>query len=169
MAIMKIHKYGDPVLRQKSKPVEKFTPELQKLISGMFETLYAAPGVGLASPQVGVPLRVCVIDVCPNGKKDPIVFINPKISKKKGSVKQEEGCLSFPGLFAIVKRPESVKVEAINEKGLPFVIEASGMMARAIQHELDHLDGKMFIDYLSFFKRRALKKVIKERKKSGTW
>ena len=169
MSVMKIHKYGDIVLRQKSKPVEKITPELKRLISDMFETLYEAPGVGLASPQVGVPLRVCVIDLCPEGKKQPIALINPKISRKRGAVKEDEGCLSLPGIFASVKRYENVKVDAINEKGLPVLIEASGMLSRAIQHELDHLDGKLFIDHLSFFKRRVLEKEIKIRKKSGNW
>ena len=169
MSVKKIYKYGEAVLRKKCAPVERITPEIKKLIDDMFDTMYKAPGAGLAASQVGVPLRVCVIDVSPEGKRQPVALINPKIIHKKGKVVQEEGCLSFPGLFAEVKRFDNIRVQAINEKALPYEIECSGILSRAIQHELDHLDGKLFIDYLSFFKRRKLVKEIKNRKKSGNW
>jgi len=169
MGIKKIYKYGEPVLRQRCKPVEQITPEIKKLISDMFETMYSVPGAGLAAPQVGVLLRICVIDVSREGKKQPVALINPKLVDKKETIKEDEGCLSFPGLFAEVKRFDKVKIRAVNEKGLPVEIEASGVFSRAVQHELDHLDGKLFIDYLSFFKKRQILKEIKERKKSGNW
>jgi len=169
MTVHKVLKFGEPILKKKSKPVQELTADVKKLVADLLETLYASKGVGLAAPQVGVLQRICVIDFVPEGKKEPIVLINPKIVGKKGKVILEEGCLSFPGIFANVKRFDKVRIEAVNEKGLPIVVEGGGYMSRAIQHEIDHLDGKLFIDYLSFFKRRNIKKEIKNRKKAGTW
>ncbi len=169
MAKLKIHKYGDPVLKQKCKPVEQINSQVKKLISDMFETMYNAPGVGLAAPQVGVSLKLCVIDPFIDGKKQPIVLINPNIVEKKGKLYEEEGCLSFPGILAKVKRFENIRVEAINEKGLPIIVHGTGILSRIIQHEMDHLNGKLFVEYLSFFKRKKIEKEIKERKKSRTW
>lgn len=169
MSVLKICKYGDPVLRKKCKPVSELNPELNKLITNMLDTLYAVPGVGLAANQVGVPLRVCVIDVKPGGRKQPLVLINPVIRDKKGKVVEEEGCLSFPGLSAKVKRFKDVRVEAVNEHGMPVVIEGSDLLARALQHEIDHLEGKAFIDYLTLFRKLKLKAEIRKRKKEGNW
>ncbi|MCX5781749.1 MAG: peptide deformylase [Elusimicrobia bacterium] len=169
MSKLKIYKYGEPILRQKCKPVEQINSQIKKLISDMFETMYNAPGVGLAAPQVGVSLNLCLIDPNIDGKKQPIALINPKIVDKKGKIFEEEGCLSFPGILAKVKRFENIKVEAVNEKGLPIIVQGTGILSRIIQHEMDHLNGKLFVDYLSFFKRKKIESEIRKRKKSGTW
>jgi peptide deformylase len=169
MAILKIRKYGDPVLRQKSKPVKEINKEIKKLIEDMFETMYAAPGIGLAACQVGHALKLCVIDAKPEGKRTPMVFINPKIVFKKGKAIEEEGCLSFPGLTQAIKRYKNIRVEAINEKGFPVVVEADDMLSRVIQHEFDHIDSKVFLDRLSWWKRLKAEKEIKKRIKQGNW
>ena len=146
MSILKIHKIGDPILKKKCKPVEVVTTEIKELAASMLETMYAAPGVGLAASQVGVPVRMCVIDIRPEGKRTPIVLINPKITLKKGKILEEEGCLSLPGINAKVKRFSDVTVEAVNENGFPITVSGNGFLSRAMQHELDHLDGILFID-----------------------
>lgn len=169
MAKLKIHRYGDLVLRKKCATVTEITPEIRQLAADMLETMYAAPGVGLAAPQVGLPLRLCVIDVRPDGKKSPLVLINPVLVSGEGKIEEEEGCLSFPGFAAMVKRFDKARVEAVNEKGLPVVVEGSDLLARALQHELDHLDGKMFIDYLTPWKRKRIEQEIRRRKKEGDW
>ncbi len=169
MTVHKVIKYGEPILKKKAKSVEGLTAEVKKIVADLLETLYASKGVGLAAPQIGFSQRICVIDFVPEGKKQPIVLINPRVVDKKGKVIEEEGCLSFPGIFANVKRYDKTKVEAINEKGIPIVIESTGYLSRAVQHEIDHLNGKLFIDYLSFFKKRIIKKEIENRKKAGTW
>lgn len=169
MSILKICKYGDPVLKKKCKPVAELNQDIKKLAADMLETMYAAPGAGLAANQVGVPLRMCVIDVKPDGRRQPLVLINPVIKEKKGRMTDDEGCLSFPGISAMVKRFRNIKVEAVNEKGMPVVVEGSDLLARALQHELDHLDGKVFIDYLTLFKKMQIKSEIRKRKKAGTW
>jgi peptide deformylase len=171
MNSLKICKYGEPVLRQKGKPVAEITPEIRKLVRDMFATMYSAPGhgVGLAAPQVGVSLRICVIDVWPDGKSQPIVLINPNIVEKSGKMEGEEGCLSLPGLAAEVKRYARVKVEATNDKGFPVIVEGEGLLSRALQHEIDHLDGKLFIDYVSWLERKKIELEIKKRKKQDTW
>lgn len=169
MAILKIKKYGDPILRKKAKPVAEIDAGVKKLVRDMFETMYEAPGAGLAATQVGVPLRVCVIDVKPEGRRQPIALINPVIKSKKGKVFQDEGCLSFPGLSAKVKRCAEVKVEAVNEHGMPVEVDGKEILAIALQHELDHLDGKVFLDYLPFLQKLKLKREIRRRKKEGTW
>lgn len=167
--MLKICKYGDPVLKKKAKPVKEIDEKIKKLISKMLNTMYAAPGIGLAANQVGVPIQLCVIDVKPEGKKNPLVLINPKIVYKKDKLYEEEGCLSFPGLMAKVKRYREVKVEAINERGLPVQIEATDLLSRALQHEIDHLNGKVFVDRLPFFTRLKLKRIIKLLKREGRW
>lgn len=169
MSVLPIRKFGDPVLREQCAPVKSITPEIRALVRDMLETLYAAPGIGLAAPQVGVPLRICVIDVNPPDRHRPMVLLNPKITAKSGKVEEEEGCLSLPGLAAVVKRYKKVKVEALNEKGFPVVVEGEDMLARCLQHELDHLDGKMYIDYLSLINRKKLELLIKGKKKRGEW
>jgi peptide deformylase len=169
MTVLKIRKYGDPVLREKAKPVIEINKEIKKLIEDMLETMYDAPGIGLAACQVGCPLRLCVIDAKPEGRKVPMVFINPKIVSKKGKVVDEEGCLSFPGLTQSIKRFKTVRVEAINEKGLPVAVEADDMLSRVIQHEFDHIDSKVFLDRLSWWKRMKAEKEIKRRIRQGIW
>jgi len=169
MAILKIITYGDPVLRRRTSRVKEIDKEIKKLIRDMFETMYAAPGVGLAANQVGIPLNLCVIDVGPQGKTGPLVLINPVLKQKKGRIYDEEGCLSLPGIFVKIPRWHRVKVEAVNEKGLPVEIEGEDLLARAIQHELDHLSGKLLLDRVGFWKRLSMKRQIRKLKKQGQW
>jgi peptide deformylase len=168
MAKLKICKYGEPVLRQKALPVEEINDKIKKLAADMLETMYAAPGVGLAAPQIGVSLRMCVIDTSPD-KKSPKVLINPEIIEGENRILAEEGCLSFPGLYEDVKRFEKVTAEYIDLEGKKVKIKAEGFLAKAIQHETDHLDGKLFIDYLPDWKRKSAEKEIKRKKKAGDW
>ena len=169
MSVLSIKKYGEPVLRQKCKPVSAIDKNLLKLIRDMFETMYAAPGLGLSANQVGVPVRVCVVDVRPEGRRQPVALINPKIVQKEGKLTVEEGCLSLPGLMAGVRRARKVKVEALNEEGLPIIVEGDGILARALQHEIDHLEGKVFIDYLPVLQRLRLQYEIRKRRKHNEW
>ena len=169
MSVVEIRKYPDPRLRKKCKPVVEITPEIYKLIANLIDTMYSESGVGLAASQVGVPLRICVIDVRPGGKNKPYILINPQITKKKGVLMEHEGCLSFPGVSQIVKRARNVRVEAINEKGIPVVIEGDELLGRALQHEIDHLDGKVFIQRMPLWKRIKVLLEIKKRKKAGLW
>jgi peptide deformylase len=150
MAIRKVLRYGEPSLRQPSKEVHKVSKKITDLVLDLLDTMYAQNGVGLAAPQIGENVRVFVIDVATgNEPLNPMVFINPKIIKKSGAVKSNEGCLSFPEAYTDVKRYKNVMVKATNEHGKPFVIEAKDgtLLARAIQHENDHLDGILFIDH----------------------
>lgn len=150
MTVRKVLKYGTPSLREKSKEVHKISKKIQALIEDLYDTMYATNGVGLAAPQIGENLRVFVIDIGTDPKTMcPITFINPKIIKKEGAIVSNEGCLSFPEAYTEVRRYKSVKVKALNEKGKPFVIEVTdgSLLARAIQHEFDHLDGILFIDH----------------------
>lgn len=161
--MMDIVTYGDPVLEEKAQPVAEFDEKLKSLVADMFEAMRRDRGIGLAAPQVGVSSRVFVTDVEGDGQR---VFVNPEIIMTSPEVSEyEEGCLSFPGLYFTVKRPASVKVQAFTEKGKPFTVDAEGLLARVVLHEFDHLEGKLFIDRISPFKReRALvhyKKLIK--------
>ena len=169
MAILEIVKYGDPILRKKTQPVTEITNDIIQLAEDMLETMYAAPGVGLAGPQVGVSLQICVIDVVPEGKRNPIVLINPKVISGENKVELEEGCLSFPKIYEKVKRWNKVKVEYVDLKGNLKEVEAEGFLAKAFQHEIDHLNGKVFIDYLPAWKRKLVEKEIKRRKKGKNW
>jgi len=170
MALREIKKYPDPVLRKKTAPVGAIDAELCRLIDDMVETMHAAPGVGLAANQVGVSLQVAVIDISRHedeGKKHPLmVLINPEIVSQEGSVVDEEGCLSVPEFTEKVKRAARVKVRAKDRGGKAFELEADGLMAKALQHEIDHLNGMLFIDRLSPIKksifRRKLKKALEE-------
>ena len=153
MAILKILKYGDPVLRQKAKEVSKISKKIKTLIENMIDTMYANNGVGLAAPQVGESLRIFVIDVSKDNEPyNPVVFVNPKIIKKDGAICVKEGCLSFPEAFVNVRRYSDVKVKALDINGRPFVLDAKNgeLMAYAIQHENDHLDGVLFIDHSNY-------------------
>jgi len=142
MAVLKVIKAGDPILRQPTQPVTRITKRVSRLIEDMIETMYAVDGVGLAAPQVGVSKKIAVIDV----GEGPIALINPKIIEGSGEDIDVEGCLSVPGKQAYVKRMATVKVQALNEKGKPVQIEAGGLLARALQHEIDHLNGILFTD-----------------------
>ena|SRR5437762_11299572 len=168
--ILPIVKYGDPILTQKALPVTEFDEKLRKLVEDMFETMYAAPGVGLAAPQVGVLKRIFVMD-CSGGKdpKEKFVFINPEIISTEGEQAGDEGCLSFPGIYFDVKRPRRVVAQAFNSNGEQFRIDALDLAARCIAHETDHLDGELFIEYLSPLKRDLVKRKIKKRVKAGDW
>ncbi len=171
MAILPILTYPDPRLAQKSKPVTKFGPELEKLCTDMLETMYDAPGIGLAAPQVDVHLQLVVIDIDYDSSDDeppvlsnqnPRIFINAKIVKKEGEILFKEGCLSIPGEYEEVLRSEKITVEYQDVKGKSHTLEAEGLLAVAIQHELDHLDGRLFIDRLSFVKSRSVKRRLKK-------
>lgn len=165
MAILPILTYPHPVLRQRAEPVEKVTPEVQQLVDDMAQTMYAAPGVGLAANQVGVPSRVFVIDIASDDEPSDLrVFINPEIISKDGSIDWNEGCLSFPGLNETIHRADHVVVRALDRSGTPFELEATGLLAVAIQHENDHLDGRLLIDHLGPVRRRlAQRKLAKQR------
>ncbi len=161
MAILNILHFPDPRLRRKAKPVAQVDAALRALIDALFETMYAAPGIGLAATQVNVAQRVVVIDVSPE-KTQPLCFINPEILDQSGEEEMEEGCLSVPGYYDLVRRAERVKVRALDRNGQPFEIDADGLLAVCIQHEIDHLDGKLFVDYLSELKRQRLRKKIEK-------
>jgi peptide deformylase len=149
--------YGDPVLRRKADPVAAVTPEIQDLIREMFDCMYRERGIGLAAPQVGASRRVFVVDVeDEEGVRVKRAFVNPAATRREGSMVGEEGCLSIPGIRADVKRAATVAFEALDENGAPFRMEARGILARALQHELDHLDGVLFIDRLSAIRRKLL-------------
>jgi len=165
MAIRTILHYPDKRLREPGKPVTEFGPELETLVEDMAETMYAAPGVGLAATQIGEPIRMFIIDVA-QGEDDPSelrVFVNPEITTLDGAQAWEEGCLSFPGIHEEIERAERVTVRAQNEKGEPFELEADGLLAVAIQHENDHLDGKLMIDHLGLIRRRLVHRSMSKR------
>ena len=161
MAILGILNYPDSRLYTIAKPVQQVNAEIKRLVDDMAETMYDAPGIGLAATQVDVHLQVIVIDTSQEKNKLQ-VFINPKITAATGSKEYEEGCLSVPGIYEMVTRPERVIVEALNRDGKPFKIEADGLLAVCIQHEMDHLLGKVFVQYLSPLKQSRIKtKMIK--------
>ncbi|HEV8246314.1 MAG TPA: peptide deformylase [Polyangiaceae bacterium] len=168
MAIREILEYPDPRLREVAKPVAAVTPEIQQLVDDMAETMYAAPGVGLAATQIGVDLRIFVLDCADDEQPSDLrVFINPEIFEKDGQVVWNEGCLSFPGVTEEIKRAEHVKARALDREGQPFEVEAHGLLAVAIQHETDHLNGVLMIDKLSALKKRMMgKKLAKARAES---
>ena len=151
MSLLDIHVLGSPVLRAETTPVAQVTEELQRLIDDMFETMHACEGIGLAAPQVGRLEQLAVVEV----DERPLVLINPEIVSGEGSERAEEGCLSIPDVFGEVERSGRIVVRATDRHGERFELEASGLLARAIQHEIDHLHGKLFIDYLSFLKKRG--------------
>jgi peptide deformylase len=171
MALLPILTYPDPRLAKKSEPVKKFGPELEKICADMLDTMYHAPGIGLAAPQVNVHKRIVVIDVDYEeseheppirSEENPRVFINAKITKKEGEILFREGCLSVPGEYEEVSRAEKVTVEYQDIHGEKHTLDAEGILAVAIQHELDHLEGRLFIDRLSFVKSRSIKRKIKK-------
>lgn len=159
MAIYPIVYLPDPCLRKMAAPIDKFDDDLQILIDNMFETMYHARGVGLAAPQIGISKQLSVIDVI-GDKKEQIVIINPKIIHKEGEKEYTEGCLSVPGPYDKVIRAEKVTVSALDRHGKPFEISAEGLLAECLQHEIDHLNGKLFIDLLSPLKRKMARRKM---------
>ena len=167
MTIKKILTEPDSFLRQKSSEVEKVTDETRKLMDDMLETMYAAPGIGLAAIQIGVPKRVIVIDLSRDEKKNPLYFVNPKIIKKSDTDSTyEEGCLSVPGQFAEVDRPDKCHISFLDYNGKKQELKAEGLLATCIQHEMDHLEGILFIDYLSKLKKNLIVKKLSKQKKA---
>jgi peptide deformylase len=168
--IYKIVKYGDPILEKSTTPVTKFDSELEELSEDMFASMYAAQGVGLAAPQIGLGIRLAVVDV--TGGKNPeakIVLANPEIIHAEGEKREEEGCLSIPGFRGYVLRPQFVTVKAQNAKGESFEMRGEDLLARAFCHEIDHLNGILFIQHLSMLKRDLIKRKIKKLRKQGEW
>lgn len=161
MAILDVLSFPDERLRTVAAPVETFTPELQQIVDDMFETMYAEEGIGLAATQVDIHQRIIVIDVSEN-REDPLVLINPEIIEQSGSTGIEEGCLSVPGSRALVPRAEQVKIRALDRNGKPFELEADDLLAICIQHEMDHLVGKLFVDYLSPLKRQRIRQKLEK-------
>ena len=169
--IYPIVKYGNPVLEKRGEDITEFdTPELHGLIADMWETMYAAKGVGLAAPQIGIGKRLSVIDTSVGEREeDKIVIINPEIVLKEGSQTGEEGCLSIPGFREPVTRAHKVRVTARNEKGEPVEYDGEELLARALQHEIDHLNGILFISHLSTLKRDMIRRKIRKLQKAGDW
>ncbi len=161
MSKLNILVYPDPRLRQVAQPVTGFDGELEGLVADMAETMYSAPGIGLAAVQVNVPKRVVVMDIS-EARDDLRVFINPEISDLAGTTETEEGCLSVPGVFATVERAKTVTLTAQDVKGRPFEVAADEMLAVCIQHEIDHLNGRVFVDYLSRMKQGRIRKKLKK-------
>ena len=167
MAKLPILEFPDPRLRTVAKPVEQVDDALRSLVDDMFETMYAAPGIGLAATQVDVHQRLLVLDVSEDQSR-PMVFINPEILSAEGHQVYQEGCLSVPGIYADVKRANSVRVKALDRDGKVFEIEADGLLAVCIQHEMDHLAGKVFVDYLSPLKREQVRKKLAKQQRDAS-
>jgi peptide deformylase len=161
MAILDILHFPDPRLRNKAKPVAQVDDSIRRLVDDMLETMYLAPGIGLAATQVNVAKRVVVIDLSEE-KNEPLCLINPEIIEKDGVEQMEEGCLSVPGVFETVSRADRIRFKALDRDGVPFEEEAEGLLAVCVQHELDHLDGKLFVDYLSSLKRQRIRKKLEK-------
>ena len=161
MAVLDILRFPDQRLRTKAKSVDNVDKEVQQIVEDMFETMYDAPGIGLAATQVDIHRQIIVIDISEE-KDQPLCLINPKILHSEGSEKHEEGCLSVPAYYAEVTRAEKVKIQALNEKGETFELEADELLAVCIQHEMDHLKGKLFVDYLSPLKQQRLRKKLEK-------
>jgi peptide deformylase len=169
MATLRIVKYGDPILSKVARPVEKIDGEISRVVNDMFETMYAAPGVGLAAPQVGIPLRIIVLDESvKDGRRDkPIALINPVIKRSSGLIAAVEGCLSIPGIYELVERAKEVVVEALTPEGEEVRVEAKDTLARILQHEIDHLDGILFVDRLPPSRRMMLRRDLERIRRSS--
>jgi len=168
MSLLQILTYPDPRLRDVAKPVVAVDDSIRAIVENMAETMYAAPGVGLAANQVGIPLRIFVVDTAAEGEQSQLrVFINPEILERRGKHLWREGCLSFPDVSEEVRRAESVRVRALDKEGTPFELEADGLLAVAIQHETDHLDGKLMIDQVSSFARRRIGRKLAARPRAA--
>ena len=167
MARLAILEYPDPRLRNRAEPVTKFDAELKQLVADLFETMYEARGIGLAATQVNVHKRILVCDVATEGKQ-PYCLINPEIIRAEGQTNSEEGCLSVPEFYDFVDRAAIIRVKAFDPTGEPFELDAEGLLAVCIQHEMDHLEGKLFVDYLSELKRERLKKKASKKAKRAS-
>ena len=168
--IRPILKYGDQVLHEVARPVEAVTPDIASVIADMIDTMYAAPGIGLAATQIGIPLRIFVVDITLG--RDPsglIVMVNPEFVSREGMQLEEEGCLSIPGFNATVVRPERATVKGLDREGMEQQHESTGLLARAFQHEMDHLDGTLFVDRLRGIKRDLIVRRIKKLTRAGKW
>jgi peptide deformylase len=166
MAILEILHFPDPRLRKKAVPVTQVDDQVRQAVDDMFETMYAAPGIGLAATQVNVHKQILVLDV--SEKKDqPLCLINPQVVEQHGIEEMEEGCLSVPGIFETVRRAEQIKFMALDRSGREFEMQADGLLAVCIQHEIDHLHGRLFVDYLSPLKRQRIRKKLEKQKKQG--
>ena len=161
MAVLEILHYPDPRLRQIAKPVETVNDEVRKLVDDMFETMYAAPGIGLAAVQVNRLQRVITIDISED-KSQPLCLINPEILQRRDIEEMEEGCLSVPGIYETVQRAETIKVRYLDRDGNTQELDTDGLLAVCIQHEMDHLEGKLFVDYLSELKRKRIRKKMEK-------
>lgn len=159
MALLTVRLYGDPVLRQVATPVRDITAEIERIIADMTETMWHQVGIGLAATQVGLPYRILVMD---DGKGAAQALLNPVIENRSGTIREEEGCLSLPGVFGVVERSKTISVKAMDADGKPVSLEATGLKARIVQHELDHLDGVLFIDRLPPVTRDRIKKKIQK-------
>ncbi len=166
MALLNILHFPDPRLRTKAKPVTDFNQGLKTLVNDMFETMYEAPGIGLAATQVNIHQRLLVMDVSED-KSDPKVLINPELIETEGEEEMDEGCLSVPGFYETVRRAEKIRVRAQNVDGETFEFDSEGLEAVCIQHEMDHLEGKLFVDYLSGLKRDRIRKKLEKAKKQA--
>ena len=166
MALLQILHYPDARLRTIAKPVSVFGDEVQRIVADMFETMYAAPGIGLAATQVNIAKRILVTDTSRDGT-DPRCFINPQILELRGVEQMEEGCLSVPDVFEIVERAEWVRVQAFDQHGTQFEVELDGLLAVCVQHEIDHLDGKLFVDRLSSLKRSRIRRKFEKAQKQA--
>lgn len=166
MAQLPILTFPDPRLRTKARPVECVDASIRQLVDDMLETMYAAPGIGLAATQVDVHRRVIVVDVSEHHDQ-PWCFINPRILGREGREERDEGCLSVPGFFERVTRAERVQVEALDRHGEPFTLDADGLLAVCIQHEIDHLDGKLFVDHISMLKRQRIRRKLEREQRQA--
>ncbi len=166
MALLEILHFPDHRLRLKAQPVSQVDDQVRQMVRDMYETMYQAPGIGLAATQVNIQQEIIVMDVSEE-KDQPLCLINPKTINSDGSEEMEEGCLSVPGFYENVTRAENVKIQALNENGESFELAADGLLAVCIQHEMDHLEGKLFVDYLSPLKRQRIKKKLVKLEKSG--
>ena len=161
MAKLEILVFPDPRLRKKAQPVERVDDGVRRIVDDMLETMYAAPGIGLAATQVNIQSRIVVIDLSEN-RDAPLCLINPRILSDEGREQMDEGCLSVPGFFETVTRAARVRVEALDRNGEPFTLDAEGLLAVCIQHELDHLEGKLFVDHISMLKRQRIRRKLEK-------
>jgi peptide deformylase len=164
MALLDILHFPDPRLRNRAAPVTRVDDCVRQLVNDMFETMYAAPGIGLAAVQVNVALRVITIDLSANGS-EPVALINPQVLDTRGALATEEGCLSVPGFYDVVERPEWIRYKALDLDGKPYEREAQDLLAVCVQHEIDHLDGRLFVDYLSQLKRQRIRKKLEKQQR----
>lgn len=166
MAKLDILTFPDPRLRNKARPVVRVDAQVQRIVDDMLETMYAAPGIGLAAIQVNIPLRIVVIDVSESNDK-PLCLINPELLEHSGEAEMDEGCLSVPGFYESVTRAARIKVRALDRQGQPMEIDTDGLLAVCIQHEIDHLDGKLFVDYVSALKRQRIRRKLEKEQRHG--